>query len=303
MFSAGTSTAHTTIQSSMVMEQTACNLTLAATPWTDFLSSWGTDVLATGWAKLCCCCRCWMQVVGDPGARRRCKSGGAHGGRTWRGLGWKRRGGGEAGRGTRDDARDDVDGMGWDGWREIETSPPLRQARVQTQIQMSVVLWVEGEGECVYCLCTYVEKKKTTMLCHSLWTFLPKPYIASPSYFNCGHTTVYYSILQYTTVERTLVYVLVPIFSSFLKCLSSSSVCLNFPRPSVIPPTPNHPRRSHVVPFGEGALFGRAACTRLHTLPCTLPSSCNIKPSIQPGSSIPSVLQTNPCLPAKKKNP
>lgn len=113
----------------------------------------------------------------------------------------------------------------------------------------------------------------------------------------------YYSILQYTTVERTLVYVLVPIFSSFLKCLSSSSVCLNFPRPSVIPPTPNHPRRSHVVPFGEGALFGRAACTRLHTLPCTLPSSCNIKPSIQPGSSIPSVLQTNPCLPAKKKNP
>jgi hypothetical protein len=36
-----------------------------------------------------------------------------------------------------DDARDDVDGMGW-----IETSPPLRQARVQTT-EMSVVLWVE----------------------------------------------------------------------------------------------------------------------------------------------------------------
>jgi hypothetical protein len=50
----------------------------------------------------------------------------------------ERRGEESVGSRTRDDdARDDVDGMGW-----IETSPPLRQARVQTT-EMSVVLWVE----------------------------------------------------------------------------------------------------------------------------------------------------------------
>lgn len=68
-------------------EQTACLTWLALTctlhrlHWDDALtSSWGTDVLANGlgggWQKSVLQVLQVLQVVGDPGARRRCKKSG-----------------------------------------------------------------------------------------------------------------------------------------------------------------------------------------------------------------------------------
>ena len=113
------------------------------------------------------------------------------------------------------------------------------------------------------------------------------------------------SMMSTVEAKRTLVYVLVPISPPSL----NASVCLTFPyHPSFLPS--NH-QTTHVVsfPFGEGWLFGRAACTRLHTCPALCPPACKTATTtcnnhlashhIQPGSTIPSVLQTNPCLPPK----